>query len=406
MTQQFERVKRALADLAAGKMIILLDDDSRENEGDLIVAAEKITASAMNFMIRQGSGIVCLALTSGHAEKLQLPLMVPYEQNNSAHATPFTVSIDAKEGITTGVSANDRVKTVLDALQGNANSLVRPGHMFPLQAREGGVLERRGHTEGAVDLAHLAGCQSAAVICEIMNPDGTMACGKQLDDFAEKHQLSMLSIEDIVAYRMQCESFSFSQTSANLPIAGRGEFEIIVFRDEKKQETHVVLKSKVQSSDNQTLVRMHSACMTGDIFGSLRCDCGEQLDYSLKRIADEGGVLIYLDQEGRGIGLFDKIRAYQLQQTGLDTVQANEALGLPVDARRYAVAAHILKLLDISHVRLLTNNSNKIFSLKRHGMKHVTREAIPAFDNEHNLRYLETKNAKLNHAINIKEQYS
>jgi len=403
MLTPIERVKRALADLAQGKMVILMDDADRENEGDLILPAEKISSDTMNFMIRHGSGIVCLAMTAEQLEKLELPQMVLEHDNTSYRGTPFTVSIDAKEGITTGVSAADRTKTVLTAIETNVSphALARPGHIFPLQANPGGVFARQGHTEGAVDLARMAGLKPAAVLCEIMNADGTMAHGKQIEAFAETHKLSILSIEDIITYRLQHENLVVDQASTTLPTEQYGEFKVTVIKDKVTQDTHLVLQKEKSESSKPCLVRIHSSCVTGDLFGSQRCDCHQQLHYALQRISQEGGMLIYLNQEGRGIGLFDKIRAYALQDQGYDTVEANKALGLPVDSRKYAVAANILRNLNLSEIRLLTNNLNKENDLLKYGIQTVIREPMPSFHNEHNLYYLKTKNEKLNHVINF-----
>jgi 3,4-dihydroxy 2-butanone 4-phosphate synthase/GTP cyclohydrolase II len=400
---QNERIKRALSDLAQGKMVILMDDANRENEGDLIVVAEKITPEIMNFMIRHGSGIVCLSLTSERLKKLQLPLMVSADENTSSRGTPFTLSIDAKTGITTGVSAADRSRTVKTAMRDDVTPemLAKPGHIFPLQARDGGVLERQGHTEGAVDLARLAGFQPAAVLCEIMNPDGTMAHGKQIDDFAAEHQLMILSIEDIITYRLQQENFIIDEAETILPIEHYGSFKTTVIKDAITQDSHLILQKEVQDPTKPYLVRIHSSCVTGDLFSSKRCDCNKQLHYALHRISEEGGMLIYLNQEGRGIGLFDKIRAYALQDKGYDTAEANQQLGLPIDSRQYYLAANILRNLQHTQIRLLTNNLNKVEDLRKFGIASVEREPMPSFHNEHNHHYLKTKNEKLNHVINF-----
>lgn len=403
--QPIDRVKRALADFAQGKMVILRDDAKRENEGDLIIPAEKITPDIMNFMIRHGSGIVCLSMTAERLQQLHLPLMVPAAENTSLRGTPFTISIDAKEGISTGVSAADRTRTVQIAIddQASENELVRPGHIFPLQAKKGGVLERQGHTEGAVDLAQLAGFKPAAVLCEIMNPDGTMAHDKQIDDFANTHGLTILSIEDVIHYRLLNENLISDEASTLLPIEHYGTFNVTVIKDKITNDTHIVFeKESVKPAEAARLVRIHSSCVTGDLFASKRCDCNKQLHYALERISQEGGTLIYLTQEGRGIGLFDKIRAYALQQEkGFDTVQANEALGLPADSRSYAIAANFLRNHHHDSIRLLTNNLNKVEDMIKFGITNVTREPMPSFHNEHNQYYLKTKNEKLNHVINF-----
>lgn len=402
MPTPIERVERALHDLAAGKMVILMDDASRENEGDLIIPAEKITSDIMNFMIRNGSGIVCLSMTSEQLKKLDLPLMIPAERNTSFRQTPFTISIDAKDNISTGVSAQDRTTTVLVAMNADAkpDDLVRPGHIFPLQAKDGGVFERQGHTEGAVDLAKLAGCLPAAVLCEIMNPDGTMTRGKQIEEFAKKHQLAILSIDDIIAYRLHQENLIEEEASALLPINPYGDFKITVIKDKVSSNTHIILEKPLVQPNHPCLVRIHSSCTTGDLFSSQRCDCHQQLHFSLDKISKEGGMLIYLDQEGRGIGLLNKIKAYALQEQGFDTVEANEKLGLPVDSRDYFLAANILCQRQVSSIRLLTNNPNKIADLQKYGIN-VKREPLPAFPNEHNKNYLKAKIDKLKHDINI-----
>lgn len=403
MPSPIERVERALSDLANGKMVILTDDASRENEGDLIVAAEKITPDAMNFMIRHGSGIVCLAMTPEQLKQLDLPLMVPAEKNTSFRHTPFTLSIDARDHITTGVSAIDRTITVQVAVKSTTtpDELVRPGHIFPLQAKCGGVLERQGHTEGAVDLARLANLMPAAVLCEIMNPDGTMTHGEQLDVFAQTHQLSILSIDDIISYRLRYENMIEEEATTMLPLDDYGTFKLTAIKDKINGHTHIVLENPNIVSTQPCLVRIHSSCITGDLFASKRCDCNKQLHYALKRISEEGGILIYLNQEGRGIGLLNKIKAYALQEQGFDTVEANEQLGLPVDSRNYFLAANILRQRHLTHIRLLTNNPLKVSDLIKYGIDHVERIAIPSFHNEHNEHYLKTKIEKLKHVINI-----
>lgn len=403
MSTHIERVNAALEELKQGKMIILTDHPDRENEGDLIVVAEKITPEIMNFMIRQGTGIVCVSLTAKRAQELDFPLMVTSGTNNCARGTQFTVSVDAKNDIKTGVSSADRSKTVELIVSDEATpaDFVKPGHMFPLLAREGGVLERDGHTEGSIDLARLAGFKPAAVLCEIMNPDGTMTCGPQLEEFAAKHQLTMLSIDDIIAYRLHQEN-SIEETSSTLiPLGKYGNFTLTAVKEKMTGQEHVMMMKDNPASQAAPLVRIHSSCLTGDLLGSERCDCHHQLHYSLDRISQEGGILIYLNQEGRGIGLLNKIKAYALQEKGLDTVEANANLGLPIDARQYHIAANILRNQGIKHIRLLTNNPNKLSDMKKYGISQVEREAMPAFDNEHNRFYLETKNTKLKHDINL-----
>lgn len=401
MQAYIEHVESALADLRQGKPIILTDNPERENEGDFIFAAEMITIEMMNFIIRHSSGIVCLALFEDHIKRLGLPYMVPVHQNTSSRGTPFTVSIDAKKGITTGVSALDRVKTVQAVMSDHAkpDDLVMPGHIFPLYAKEGGVLERAGHTEGSVDLMKLAGLKSAAVLCEVMNPDGTMTRGAKLIEFAKENNIKILTIEDIITYRLARENLIAEEISTEIPLENYGSFTLTVIKEKITGTEHVILEKKLKKSA-QMLVRIHSVCLTGEIFGSLRCDCKQQLHYSLKRISEEGGMLIYLDQEGRGIGLFNKIKAYALQEQGLDTIEANEKLGLPIDSRKYYIAANILRNRGITDVKLLTNNPEKLKDLKKYGIEKIELEPLPVFCNEHNKKYLNAKKIKLNHDMN------
>lgn len=398
-----ERIIRAINDLKQGKMIILTDNPDRENEGDLIIAAEKVTPEAMNFMIRHGSGIVCLPLTEDKLTQLNLPLMVPREGNTCPRGTQFTLSIDASEGVTTGVSAKDRVKTVLDVIEDNASeaNYVVPGHMFPLLAKNGGVLERPGHTEGSIDLMRIAGFKPAAVLCEIMNPDGSMTHGPQLVEFAKEHNLTLASIDDLIQYRLETESFIEEEVTCQLPMEQYGEFTMTVVKDALTHQEHIIFSKNIDST-KPTLVRIHSACKTGDCFASLRCDCHHQLHHALKRISQEGGMVIYLNQEGRGIGLFNKIKAYALQEQGLDTVDANKELGLPVDARQYYLAADVLRRHGITEVRLLTNNPDKLNSLRACGIHQVEREEMPSFHHDKNLFYLQVKKEKLAHVIDFK----
>jgi 3,4-dihydroxy 2-butanone 4-phosphate synthase/GTP cyclohydrolase II len=402
--QSIKRIEQALNDLKQGKMIILTDHPDRENEGDLIMAAEHITPDTMNFMIRNGSGIVCVAMTSELLRKFELPLMVSHFENTSARETPFTISIDAKHGITTGVSSTDRANTIKVLIDDHATAddLVKPGHIFPLQAKENGVFERQGHTEGAVDLMKLIDSKPAAVLCEIMNPDGSMTRGHQLQEFADKHQLTMLSIDEIIHYRLHQEYMIEEEASSIVPLEKYGAFNISVLKEKITGSEHIILSKERKNVQQPLLVRIHSSCFTGDIFASKRCDCHDQLHHSLERISDEGGVLIYLNQEGRGIGLLNKVRAYALQEQGYDTVDANIKLGLPIDGRKYYIAASVLRQLNVNHVRLMTNNPNKISDLKKYGIEHVDREIMPTFAHEHNHFYLQTKQNKLNHAINLK----
>ena len=399
MTTSFTRIEETLKELQQGRMVILTDDPEREDEGDLIFPAEMVTPDKIRFMLRHCSGIICLPLTGSHLDQLHLPLMVPAQQNTSRMGTPFTISIEAKKGVTTGVSAADRATTILTAVRDGAqpDDLVCPGHVFPLRAKEGGVLERAGHTEGTIDLARLAGFKPAAVLCEVMNPDGTMAKGEQLKIFAKNHQLKILAIEELLHYRLCHENLIEETASTRLPMEGYGVFRLTVMREKLNGKEHLVLVKDQHHTKQPPLVRLHSACMTGDLFGSQRCDCQQQLHYSLKRISEEGGILIYLNQEGRGMGLFNKIKAYALQEKGMDTVEANQCLGWPADSRRYFMAANILRNWKIDHIRLLTNNPHKMNDLIRYGIPHIERIALPVFANQHNEHYLQTKKDKLNH---------
>lgn len=403
MPTYIDRIHAAIHALKNGEIIILTDSIDRENEGDFVVPAETVTTEQMNFMIRYSGGIVCLPMTRERLEKLHLPLMVPTKDNMNLYHTPFTISIDARHHITTGVSAADRTMTVHTAIDENTKpeDLVRPGHLFPLQAKDGGVFERQGHTEGSVDLLKIAGFKPAAVITEVMNPDGTMARGIQLDAFAKTHHLALLSIEDIIHYRLAHEDMIAMEAEVTVPLEQYGNFSISCIKEKINGAEHLVLFKPPKNPALPLLLRIHSACMTGDLFASKRCDCHKQFHYALQRISDEGGMLIYLSQEGRGIGLLNKIRAYALQEQGFDTVEANQQLGLPVDSRRYYIAANILRNKHIHHVRLLTNNPDKVDDLKKYGIAHVDKILMPSFDNEHNRHYLCTKKNKLNHSINL-----
>jgi 3,4-dihydroxy 2-butanone 4-phosphate synthase/GTP cyclohydrolase II len=396
--------ERALEELRAGRMIILVDDEDRENEGDLCIAAERVTPEAVNFMAKHGRGLICLALTQERARELDLQMMVPDHHNNTPFGTAFTVSIEARHGVTTGISAADRAHTIRVALdpRSGPKDLGRPGHVFPLVAKEGGVLRRTGQTEGAVDLARLAGLQPAGVICEIMNDDGTMARMPDLRIFAREHGLSILSIADLIKYRMRTESHVHRAAEASLPSLF-GDFQAIVFKNEIDHVDHIALVRGEIHPEVPTLVRVHSECLTGDTFGSLRCDCREQLLTALKMIDDAGrGVLLYMRQEGRGIGLANKIRAYALQEgEGLDTVQANERLGFPADARDFGVGAQILGDLGVGKMRLLTNNPAKRAGLEGYGLEIVERVQLEIHPNEKNARYLRTKRDKLGHLLRL-----
>lgn len=406
---RFSSISEVLEEIRAGKMVIVVDDANRENEGDLTMAAEKVTPQAINFMLAQARGILCLAIAPEIAEALNLHPMV--QNNNAKYETPFTVSIDAKNAITTGVSAEDRATTILTAVRKDARpeDLVRPGHVFPLKARAGGVLVRAGHTEGATDLAKLAGLRPAATICEIMNEDGHMAKLPELKKFAEKHNLKICTIADIIKYRREKERLIDKKVSVNLPTI-YGDFKVHLYRSKVDDYLHIALCHgdigcvngyPVPEHQEPVLVRVHDECLTGDIFGSLRCDCGEQLQTALKIIQRKGkGVVLYMRQEGRGIGLENKLHAYALQENeGLDTVEANERLGFLPDKRDYGIGAQILKDLGITKMRLLTNNPKKFKALEGYGLEIVERVPIPITPRKENIRYLETKKKKLGHII-------
>jgi 3,4-dihydroxy 2-butanone 4-phosphate synthase/GTP cyclohydrolase II len=380
-------------------MVILVDDEDRENEGDLTMAAEMVTPEAINFMARFGRGLICLSMTGERCDRLQLPPMV--SDNTSSFGTAFTVSIEARRGVTTGISAADRAHTILTAVADTAgpDDIARPGHIFPLRARDGGVLVRAGQTEGSVDLARLAGLKPAGVICEIMNEDGTMARMPQLKEFALRHGIRICTIADLAAHRLQHESLVRRAAEATLPTPF-GEFRIIAFENDIDQREHLALVKGDIASDEPVLVRVHSECMTGDVFGSMRCDCGGQLQRAMEMIEGEGrGILLYMRQEGRGIGLANKLKAYALQDQGCDTVQANEALGFKADLRDYGIGAQILSSLGVRQVRLMTNNPRKIAGLKGYGLQVVERVPIEMPVLATNARYLRTKREKLGHML-------
>ena len=395
----FASVQEAVEAIRAGRIVIVVDDEDRENEGDLTIAADKVTPQAINFMARYGRGLICMPMTGERLDQLEIPLMV--NQNTTTFKTAFCVSIEAKHDVSTGISAADRSATVKAAINPKTkpSDLARPGHMFPLRARDGGVLVRAGQTEAAVDLARIAGLYPAGVICEIMNEDGTMSRVPELTKFARKHGLLMITIADLIQYRMQTERLVKRIATAALPTE-HGAFRIFAFQNRIDGETHIALVRGEIGDGADVLVRVHSKCLTGDVFHSARCDCGDQLETALARIAEEGrGVLLYLNQEGRGIGLANKIRAYELQDQGLDTVEANERLGFKADQRDYGIGAQILSDLGVKTMRLLTNNPRKFVGLQGYGLaiSDAVPLEIPASD--HTRRYLKTKKDKLGHRL-------
>jgi 3,4-dihydroxy 2-butanone 4-phosphate synthase / GTP cyclohydrolase II len=397
----FSSIPEAIEEIRAGRMLVVIDDEDRENEGDLTIAAEKITPDVINFMARHGRGLVCLPMTGERLDALRIPLMVQDEENSAKFGTAFCVPIEAKKGTTTGISAADRARTVLAAVDPKTRpeDLARPGHMFPLRAVPGGVLQRSGQTEAAVDLARLAGLYPAGVICEIMNEDGTMARVPELQLFCRAHGLKMITVKDLIRHRMSHERLVRKIAEANLPTT-YGAFRIHAFESLIDRQQNVALVMGGISPQDDVLVRVHSQCLTGDIFHSTRCDCGDQLDKALEIISKAGkGVLLYLGQEGRGIGLVHKIMAYQLQDQGKDTVEANEALGFKADQRDYGIGAQILVELGVRRMRLMTNNPRKFVGLEGYGLEIVERVPLEVPASEESRRYLKTKKEKLGHLL-------
>ena len=397
----FETVEKAIAEIREGRMVIVADDEDRENEGDLVMAAAKVTPDHVNFMTKHGRGLICVALTDERADDLDLPLMT--QRNTDPQETAFTISVDAHRrfGVTTGISAQDRAKTieVLTSPNSDPSDLRRPGHIFPLRAKSGGVLRRVGQTEASVDLARMADLPPVGVICEILNEDGTMARRRELNDFAIEHGLRFITVAQMVAYRLTKTRIIQRVAEAELPTR-YGEFHVIAYESMLDGREHLAITRGNPSGKPSVLVRMHSECMTGDVFGSMRCDCGEQLVAAMRQIDAEGqGAVVYLRQEGRGIGLGNKVKAYELQDEGLDTVEANEKLGFKPDLRDYGIGAQILLDLKLHSIRLLTNNPRKIVGLDGYDIEITGTEALQVEPNQHNERYLETKRSKLGHTL-------
>ncbi|MFC2071115.1 bifunctional 3,4-dihydroxy-2-butanone-4-phosphate synthase/GTP cyclohydrolase II [Chloroflexota bacterium] len=396
-------ITEAIEDIKAGKFVIVVDDEDRENEGDLIIAADKVTPEAINFMTLHARGLICMPVISKRLDELGIPIMV--RENTAKFSTAFTVSVEAKHRVSTGISAADRaetIKAIIDPAT-KPEDLAKPGHMFPLRARDGGVLVRAGHTEAVIDLAKLAGLYPAGVICEIMNEDGTMARLPQLETMAEKFGLKVVSVAGLIAYRRRHEKLVHRVAETKLP-TGYGEFTAVAYKSDIDPDEHLALVMGDVSTEEPVLVRVHSECLTGDVFGSLRCDCGEQVALAMRSIAEEGrGIFLYMRQEGRGIGFHNKIRAYALQDRGMDTVEANLSLGFAADLRDYGIGAQALADLGLHEIRLLTNNPKKVIGLEGYGLKVVETVPIVAAPNPFNLHYLETKQKKLGHLLEIPE---
>jgi 3,4-dihydroxy 2-butanone 4-phosphate synthase / GTP cyclohydrolase II len=401
-TSPFATIEEAVEDVRQGKFVVVVDDEDRENEGDLTIAAQFATPEAINFMATHGRGLICLCLTEERCDQLALRPMT--DRNETPFGTAFTVAIEAREGVTTGISAHDRSRTIQVAIDPSkgADDLVQPGHVFPLRARPGGVLQRAGQTEAAVDLARLAGLIPAGVVCEVMNDDGTMARVSDLVPYCRRHGIKLITVADLVEYRRRTEKLVERTTSIRLPTA-YGEFTAVAFRELLTGKNHVALVKGTVAGEKDVLVRVHSECLTGDVFHSLRCDCGEQLDLALRRIGtEERGVLLYMAQEGRGIGLLNKLKAYELQEGGLDTVDANLELGFPADAREWGIGNQILADLGLTTIRILTNNPKKLTGIDGFGLRVVEQVPIEIASNEENRRYLETKRDKFGHRLAVR----